>query len=240
MGSATSNDGGSKPPSGLRGLIGAALPPERFGDHLTLLSGTGQNIVGLGIYVVASLGSSILISRVLGSAALGLVTLATQLAFVGGAGTRFGMDMASVRRVAIDVGKGEPGRARAVMVRAVAIAGVVSAGVALAVLIGAPALARAFAGKSPSSSAVPAFRAAALALPFVALVQVYLGGTRGLKIMRHTLTIYWAGQPLLWIALMLAGWTVSRSVGMTVLAYALSWVLATAAGWFVWRRETVG
>ena len=240
MGSATSNDGGSKPPGGLRGLIGAALPRERFGDHLTLLSGTGQNIVGLGVYVVASLGSSILISRVLGSAALGLVTLATQLAFVGGAGTRFGMDMASVRRVAIDVGKGEPGRARAVMVRAVAIAGVVSAGVALAVLIGAPALARAFAGKSPSSSAVPAFRAAALALPFVALVQVYLGGTRGLKIMRHTLTIYWAGQPLLWIALMLAGWTVSRSVGTTVLAYALSWVLATAAGWFVWRRETVG
>src|SRR2546428_8788831 len=114
---------------------------------------------------------NILVARAFGkgSAAFGQVTLATQLAFVVGAATRFGMDMASVRRVAIDVGKGEPGRARAVMVRAAAIAGVVSAAVALAVVIGAPALARAFAGTSPSSAAVPAFRAAAPGLPVVAL-----------------------------------------------------------------------
>ena len=57
---------------------------------MTLLSGTGQNIVGLGVFVIASLGTSVLVSNVLGPTALGVVTLTTQFAFVGGAGTRFG------------------------------------------------------------------------------------------------------------------------------------------------------
>src|SRR5712691_9703778 len=215
----------------LRNAIRAALPKEQFGDHLTILSGTGQNIAGLGIFVAATFATNVLISRAFGTSGpsvLGTVTLATQFAFIGGAATRFGMDMAAVRRVAIDVGKEEPGRVRAVLSRAAAIAGAVSVAAGALAFLGAGAGGRA------------AFQAASLALPFVALVQVYLGGTRGLKIMRHTLSIYWAGQPVLWIALMLAGWTVSKSVGMTMLAYALSWVLATAAGWFVWRRETVG
>ena len=215
----------------------SGIPDDR-GDRRTILSGTTQNIAGLAIFVVATFGANVLISRAFGSegaAALGTITLATQFAFIAGAATRFGMDMATVRRVAIDVGKGEPGRVRAVMARAAAIAAVVSAIGAVLVLIGAGGLARAF---GVSDTGRDAFRAAALAIPFVALCQVYLGGTRGLKIMRHTLTIYWAGQPLAWIALMAAGWALSRSIGMSVLAYALSWVLATVAAWFVWERET--
>jgi O-antigen/teichoic acid export membrane protein len=212
-----------------------ALPTDRFGDHRAILSGTGQNVIGLGVYVVASLGTNILISRRLGASALGVVTLATQFAFVAGAATRFGMDMASVRRVAIDVGKGQPGRVRGVMARASAIAAIVSAVVAVGVFFAAPALARAFGAADLGRRA---FEAAALALPFVALCQVYLGGTRGLKIMRHTLFIYWAGQPVAWIGLTLAGWALARTVGVTTFAYAGSWALATGAAWFVWRRET--
>jgi O-antigen/teichoic acid export membrane protein len=202
-----------------------------------MLSGTGQNLVGLVVFVLATFGANVLISRSFGDqgpSALGIVTLASQLAFVAGAATRFGMDMAAVRRVAIDVGKGEAGRSRAVVSRAAAIAAVVSA-------LGAIIL---WAGARPLASALGAgedewaFRAAALALPFVALCQVYLGGTRGLKIMRHTLYVYWAGQPLAWIGLMVLVWVLSRSVGATVLAYALSWAVATAAAWWLWRRET--
>src|SRR5256884_2398462 len=131
----------------LRDAIRAALPKEQFGDHLTILSGTGQNIAGLGIFVVATFATNVLISRAFGTSgpsALGTVTLATQFAFIGGAATRFGMDMAAVRRVAIDVGKGQPGRVRGVMARASAIAAIVSAVVAVGVFFGAPALARAF------------------------------------------------------------------------------------------------
>jgi len=216
--------------------VQSILPRERFGDHLAILAGTGQNIAGLGVYVVASLGANIVISRELGARPLGVVTLATQFAFIGGAATRFGMDMAAVRRVAIDVGKGQPGRARAVVARAAAIAAVVSAVAAVLVLLGSGALARAFGSQGTRT----VFEAAALALPFVALCQVYLGGTRGLKIMRHTLYIFWAGQPVAWIVLMVAGWLVSKSTAMSVLAYALSWVVATGAAWFVWERETRG
>ncbi|HEX2068805.1 MAG TPA: MATE family efflux transporter, partial [Actinomycetota bacterium] len=167
-------------------------------DRVRILAGAGQNLLGLVIFVVATLGTNVLISRAFGRegpSALGIITLATQFAFVGGAATRFGMDMAAVRRVAIDVGRGEGGRARGVMRRAAAIAAGVSVVVGLAVFFGAPQIAGAFG----SPDEVGAFRAAALALPFVALCQVYLGGTRGLKIMRHTLWIYWAGQPVVWI-----------------------------------------
>jgi O-antigen/teichoic acid export membrane protein len=224
------------PGRGLGDLIRAALPADRFGDHLAILSGTGQNIAGLAVYVLATFGTNVLISRAFepnGASVLGVVTLATQFAFVAGAATRFGMDMAAVRRVAVDVGKGEPGRGRAVVSRAVAIAAAASAVGAVAVFAGAGTLSEAF---GASSGAV--FRAAALAVPFVALCQVYLGGTRGLKIMRHTLSIYWAGQPVAWIVLMLVAWPVSMSAPSTVLAYALSWALATVAAWFVWERET--
>jgi O-antigen/teichoic acid export membrane protein len=216
----------------LRNAIHAALPQERFGDHLTILSGTGQNIAGLAVFVLATFATNVLISRVLGAAALGVITLATQFAFVGGAATRFGMDMAAVRRVAIDVGKGEAGRARPVMARAALIALAVSAVGALLVFLGGGRLASSLAG-TPA-----AFRAAALALPFVALCQVYLGGTRGLKVMRHTLSIYWVGQPVFWIVAMALGWAVRKSIGVSVLAYAVSWFLATLAAWYMWERET--
>ncbi|HEX2089621.1 MAG TPA: polysaccharide biosynthesis C-terminal domain-containing protein [Actinomycetota bacterium] len=206
-------------------------------DRVRILAGAGQNLLGLLIFVVATLGTNVLISRAFGRegpSALGVITLATQFAFVGAAATRFGMDMAAVRRVAIDVGRGEGGRARAVVIRAAAVAGAVSVVVGLVVLLGAPQLARVFG----APDGVDAFRAAALALPFVALCQVYLGGTRGLKVMRHTLWIYWAGQPVVWILVMLAAWAISRSVGSSVLAYSMSWLAATVAAAFAWRSET--
>jgi O-antigen/teichoic acid export membrane protein len=82
-----------------------------------------------------------------------------------------------------------------------------------------------------------AFRAAAVALPFAAIAQTYLGATRGLKIMRHTLYVFWVGQWAAWIVLSLAVWLVAETVGLTVLAYAGSWALATAAAWAAWRKE---
>ena len=206
-------------------------------DHRTILAGTGQNIVGLAVFVIASFGMNILIARTFGkasdNAALGLITLATQLAFVAGAATRFGMDMAAVRRVAVEVGKGEPGRVRAVVRIAATIALVASAIVALVVYVLAPEIASFLNG--PAS----AYRAAAIGLIFVAISLVYLGGSRGLKIMRHTLYAYWIGQPVSWIAFSLVGWAViGKTVSVTVLAYSLSWVVATVLAWWSWLRET--
>jgi O-antigen/teichoic acid export membrane protein len=189
--------------------------------------------------ILAAFGAQVLITRTLGASPFGIVTVATQAALVLGFAGRFGMDMAAVRRVAIDVGQGERGRVRTVVSRAALIAIGVSLAVGAAVFAAAPSLARAFVSDQVADGTA-AFRAAAVAIPFAALVQVYLGGTRGLKIMRHTLFIFWLGQPLAWLGLMALGWLVARTVGMTVLAYAGSWALATALAALVWRRETRG
>ncbi|MBI3648964.1 MAG: polysaccharide biosynthesis C-terminal domain-containing protein [Actinobacteria bacterium] len=218
-----------------RGLAAALGLGEGTRDHVTILAGTGQNIVGLGIFVLATFGMNVVIARAFGkgSAAFGQITVATQLAFVVGAATRFGMDMAAVRRVAIEVGKGEGGRSRAVVRIAVRVALAASLGVAALALLLAGPLSRLL--HAPSS----AYRAAAAALIFVALAQVYLGGSRGLKIMRHTLYAYWVGQSISWIVLTLLAWAAfGRTVPVTVLAYGASWVLATLVAWAFWMKET--
>ena len=217
----------------------AAVPDhsEEARDRLVILSGTGLNIGGLAVFVLASFAMNILIARAFGkgSSAFGQITLITQMAFVAGAATRFGMDMAAVRRVAIEAGQGRSGRSRAIVRLAVIIALVVSVVVAVGVAVAA--------GSIGSVLNVPAtsVRAAAFALIFVALAQVYLGGSRGLKIMRHTLYAYWIGQSLGWIALTLILWPLfSRSVTVTVWSYALSWVLATIIALISWRHATRG
>jgi O-antigen/teichoic acid export membrane protein len=241
---ATSSSPPGQPPGRagkLRSALEDVLPFDRFGDQRTILAGTGQGAFGLVVAILATFATQVLITRTLGAAAFGVVTLATQGALVLGYFSRVGMDMAAVRRVAIDVGKGERSRVRAIVSRASVIALVASLVVGGLVFAFAEQLAGAFAGDFlPSSDAANAFRAAALAVPFAALVQVYLGGTRGLKIMRHTLYVFWMGQPLGWLALILLGWLVSRSVGTTTLAYAASWLLATAAAAWLWHRETRG
>jgi O-antigen/teichoic acid export membrane protein len=215
----------------------AALPEhaDEIRDRKTILAGTGQNIVGLGVYVIASFGMSILIARAFGagSGQFGQITLMTQFAFVAGAATRFGMDMASVRRVAIEAGKGEPGRARAIVRIAVGIASAVSVVVALIVLADSGRIADLV--KVPSAAVV----AAAFGLVFVAVAQVFLGGSRGLKIMRHTLYAYWIGQSVSWIVITLVLWAViDKTVAVTVWGYTLSWVVAALVAWWSWRSAT--
>jgi O-antigen/teichoic acid export membrane protein len=237
---ATSSNPGRRASEAIRAALESVLPFERFGDERTILAGAGQSAVGLVVAILATFGSQVLITRVLGPEAFGIVTLATQGALVLGFFSRFGMDMAAVRRVAIDVGQGHRSRVRAIVGRASAIALLASIVVGGVVFAAAGPLADTFAAGYRRHDAVNAFRAGALAVPFAALVQVYLGATRGLKIMRHTLTVFWIGQPLAWMVLIVAGWLIQRSAGTTTLAYAASWLLATAAAAWLWRRETAG
>src|SRR5918996_648487 len=212
LATSSSDPAGERRRSGrLRAAVEQVLPIERFGDERTILAGTGQSAIGLVVAILATFATQVLITRVQGPAAFGIVTLATQGALVLGYFSRVGMDMAAVRRVAIDLGRGDRARVRAVVSRAAVIAAV--ARLAVAALV--------FAVADP-------------------LVQVYLGGTRGLKVMRHTLYVFWMGQPLGWLVLILVGWLVARSVGVTTLAYSASWLVATGAAAWLWHRETAG
>jgi len=226
-------------------LEAAATPSGVFAgsegrDFRTLASGTAQNIVGLAVFVVGTFAANILIARSFGGSsagatALGIVTVGTQFAFLAAAGTRFGMDMASVRYVAIEIGANHPGRVRIVVTRSVLIAGVLSLALgALTVVLAGP-IGRALSDPATADRTVASIRAAGVAIPFIALTYVWLGGSRGLKVMRHTLYVQLVAQPLLWIVLMVAFWGIGeKTEPMAVWAYAASWVLAAAAAWFFW------
>lgn len=224
---------------------GASTPPpadDDGGDRRTLLAGTAQNLVGLVVLVLGTLGANVLVSRAFGggaagATALGVVTLATQLAVVAAGGTRFGMDMAAVREVAIEVGRGQGGRIRTVVDRAVTVAAVGSLAVAIPIFLASPWLGDRLGGVDGVGDAL---RWGAVALPFASVTLVSLGASRGLKIMRHTLYVQWIGQPILWIVLMLALWTVERSASSAVAAYALSWAIAAVGARALWHRAARG
>jgi O-antigen/teichoic acid export membrane protein len=55
--------------------------------------------------------------------------------------------------------------------------------------------------------------------------------------MRYTLYSQWIVQPIGWIVLAIAFWTVSKTAGMTTLAFGASWALALAIAFGGWARE---
>jgi O-antigen/teichoic acid export membrane protein len=195
-------------------------------EERTLLVGTAANVAGLLVGVAAAFGIQILLGRTLAPGGFGLVTVAVQVAFVASAGSRFGMDMASVRLVAIGRGADASSHLRSLVDRCALVAFAASLLVA--------GLLAAFSPLFGDYARVIALAAAGV--PFVALTSVYLGATRGLAQMRQTLYVFWTGQPLLWIAL--AGGAVAAGGGAdsVVLAYDASWLGAAVAAWALWRR----
>ena len=196
-------------------------------EERTLLTGTALNVVGLVAGVVAALGVQILLGHALDPGEFGLVTVAVQAAFVASAGSRFGMDMAAVRLVAIGRGAGDMGSLRSLVERC--------AGVALIASIVVAGLLAATAPLYDDYTRVIALAAAGV--PFIALTNVYLGATRGLGQMRQTLYVFWIGQPVVWIAVAAAAIAAGGATDAAVLAYDASWLVAAIAARALWRRE---
>ena len=205
-------------------------------DQRVILGNTGQNVLGLAIGAAATFAAQVIMTRRLGDRSFGIVTLTTQFAFIAAAATRFGMDVANVRLVAILVGRAEAARSRTLVRRAGLIATAVSVPFAVLAFAAAPWLARTFSGSE--SVATPAFRAAAVTVPFAALAFTYMGATRGLKIMRYTLYSQWTAQPIGWIVFTLGFWAIwSTTAGWASWAFAASWVLAFVIAVYGWVKE---
>ena len=213
-----------------------AKKEDGFADYVNILSGTSQNVVGIAIAALATFAAQILMGRTLGADGFGVVTVITQAAFVLSFLTRAGMDMAVLRDVAIETGTGRWDRIRVPVARAVLIATIVSTVVALVALISTETVGEVFSIDPELGRYVVI--AAALSLPFLALTNVWLSATRGLKIMRYTLYVFWAGQPVGWVLLMLVGWRFSETTWMSTLAYSVSWALAAVAALYFWRKES--
>jgi O-antigen/teichoic acid export membrane protein len=195
-------------------------------DERTLLAGTGANVVGLAVGVLAAFGVQLLLGRQLPGGGLALVTVAVQIAFVVAAGARFGMDLASVRAVAIGAGRADMSGLRSLVDRCAGIA--LAAGVVLAVAVAA---------LSPlAGDRAVAIAVGAASLPLIAAANVYLGATRGLKKMGPTLWVFWIGQPVAWIALAAAAIAAGGGTNAAIAAYDLSWLGAAIAARVLWRE----
>ena len=216
--------------------VSTAQPPGGRSDYLNILSGTSQNVLGIVIAALATFAVNVLMSNSLGAEAFGVVTVVTQAAFVVSFATRSGMDMAVLRDVAVEVGQQRYGRIRVPVARATAIGTVVSLLAGAGVLAFADQVASLFSLEGRDGRL--AVQMAAVGLPFLALANIWLSATRGLKIMRYTLYVFWAGQPVLWIGLMLVGWQFARTGWMSALSYSLSWLVAAVAAGYFWRRES--
>lgn len=199
-------------------------------DERTLLSGTAANVVGLCVGVAAALGTQILLGRTLLPGAFGVVTVAVQVAFVASAGSRFGMDMAAVRLVAIGRGASRSEHLRSLVDRCALVAFAASVVLAAVLAASAPLF-----GDYERAIAL-----SALGIPFIALTSVYLGAARGLTQMRQTLYVFWIGQPVLWIVLAGAAIAAGGESDAVVLAYGASWFVASIAAWALWRGEARG
>ena len=199
-------------------------------DHRTLLSGTALNVAGLAAGVVAAYGVQLVFARQLPTGGLGLVTVAVQVAFVAAAGSRFGMDLATVREVAIGVGAADRAHLRSLVERCALIAGAASVVVGLLLVALAP-----LTGGHRDTIAI-----AAASVPFAAVANTYLGATRGLKQMSQTLWVYWIGQPLAWIVIAVAAIALGGGTDAAVWSYDASWLLAALAAWRMWRRAAAG
>ena len=219
-------------------LEGAAetTPSPARSDQRIIVGQTGQNVLGLAIGAIATFAAQVIMTNRLGDRSYGIVTVTTQFAFVAAAATRFGMDVANVRLVAILVGKGSVTHTDGLVRRSVGIAAAVSVPFAIATWFASPWLARTFTGAP--GTALPAFRAAAATIPLAALAFTYLGATRGLKIMRYTLFSQWIAQPIGWIVFTLAFWAAaSATAGAASWAFGASWALALGIAWWGWEKE---
>ena len=205
-------------------------------DQRIILGNTGQNVLGLAIGAVATFAAQVIMTNELGDRAYGVVTLTTQFAFIAAALTRFGMDVANVRLIAILVGRNEPSRARGLVRRSVTIALAVSVPFALAAFLASPWLAQTFTGDA--TGAVVAWRAAAIAIPFAALAFTSMGATRGLKIMRYTLYSQWFVQPIGWVVFTLVFWALATpTAGWASAAFGTSWAAALLVAIYGWEKE---
>ena len=102
-----------------------------------VLRGTAANVSGSPPRA-AAFGVQLLLGRAAARpAGSALVTVAVQIAFVASAGSRFGMDMTAIRRVAIAGGTGDRASMRSLVERAAAIGAAASVALAIVVAAGA-------------------------------------------------------------------------------------------------------
>jgi O-antigen/teichoic acid export membrane protein len=197
-----------------------------------------------GVYALAGSGAAgvlgfvltVLITRNLPAATAGVLFAATSVFTLAYVFVRLGSSTGAVYFVARLMALGQAHKVRAVLRSALLPVLWLSVVVGAGLFLMAPVLARWIVPSEPTAAVGP-IRVLSCFLPFAALTDVFLFGTRGLHRLRPLITIDRIGRPLLQVVFVAACIEVGRT-GATLMTFAYVFPYLPAAlvsGWWLWR-----
>jgi O-antigen/teichoic acid export membrane protein len=203
--------------------------------------GGTMNLAGAAVSAIATVGVTILVTREFSKPVAGAFFTATSLFLIVEAVASLGAYNGAVYFVARLRSLGEENRIPAILRAAVVPVVAASIAAAAALLLIGNLVARGLLGShlgqgaAGPSAVAQALRALALTLPFAALLDTFLGATRGYRDMRPTVVIEKLGRS----AVQLLGVLVAVAAGSAALLaplWAVPYVPAAVAAWF-WLRH---
>jgi O-antigen/teichoic acid export membrane protein len=204
--------------------------------------GSTLNLIGAAVSAVTTLGVTVLVTRQFSKPVAGAFFTATSAFLIVEAVASLGANVGLVYFIARLRSLGEEGRIPALLRAAVVPVLTVSAAAAAVMVLLAAPLAHVLLsghlgrGASGPTAVASALRALALTLPFAALLDTFLGASRGYRDMRSTVVVDKVGRS----AGQLLGILVAVATGSAAFLaplWALPYVPAAAVAW-LWLRRT--
>src|SRR4051812_39099827 len=162
---------------------GRPLRTELAPDARTMARGAAVNVGGALLTTALSFALSLVITHQIRATAFGLYSIALVTVLLGQVPATLGLDVGTVRFVALRASAGDAEGARATLHAALGTVALVSATLAALLYWQAPWLSESFFHKPAATDLV---RLVALALPALALTRVVIGGLQGLGVMRYS------------------------------------------------------
>ncbi len=220
--------GGRRSPTGKGGPASfSALRDEDVEELARVGRDTGLMLGGSGFGRFLGLAFNFLTARVAGEALFGLYTLTQTVVNYLVALANFGLDQAVVRFAAIHRGTGDEPRLKGVVLQGLAVNASLGLLGGAGLYLLAPRISVSLFHKPELTVFL---KWVALAVPFIALLNIFFGITQGLRLMKHTPLIRDLGYPVLKlvvaVALFAAGMRAGAIIGAQV-STAVVWGLAS-------------
>lgn len=158
------------------------LRTELAPDAGTMARGAAVNVAGALLTTALSFALSLVITHEIRATPFGLYSIALVTVLLGQVPATLGLDVGTVRFVALRASAGDAEGARATFQGALGMVTLVSGGLAALLYWQAPWLTESFFHKPAAGDLV---RIVALSLPALALTRVVIGGLQGLGVMRY-------------------------------------------------------
>jgi O-antigen/teichoic acid export membrane protein len=211
---------------------GATLDRELRG----LARGGLGNVIGAAVAAASGIGVVLVVTRTLPGESAGVLFAAISLFLITATVARLGTPTGLVYVLSGNRASGRPATERATLRLALVPAVAVSAALALALQVTAPAVVDLLGLHAADSAAV--LRLLALLLPAAVVSDVVLAGTRGLGTMRPTVTTEYFGRTAVQFLLVLLAAATVRSAPAVAVAWSVPYVASATIAWLRFRSLT--